>query len=211
VLLVIQFVSLEGVADEESALPNVYLIRHGETEWSLSGRHTGRTEVPLTKRGEEAAAHLKDRLWKEKFTHIYSSPRQRARQTCELSGFGRTMEVDDDLQEWDYGDYEGLRTSEIQSIRAGWNLFRDGCPNGETLEQVATRADRIVTRLRQSNGNVAIFSHGHFLRVLAARWLALPAIEGRRFLLGPATIGILGYEHRNLDEPVVVLWNDAQH
>jgi probable phosphoglycerate mutase len=189
----------------------VYIIRHAETDWSLSGRHTGRTEVPLTRQGEEHAIGLGDRLRGKNFIKIFSSPRERAKRTCELTGFGRMMELDDDLQEWDYGDYEGLRTSEIQSKQPGWILFRDGCPNGESLEQVSARADRVVGRLRQLDGNIAIYSHGHFLRVLVARWLLFPPVEGRRFLLGPGTISILGYEHHSLDEPVVVLWNEAPH
>jgi probable phosphoglycerate mutase len=189
----------------------VYLVRHGETDWSRSGRHTGRTDVPLTPRGEEEAGRLSERLRGERFVKALSSPRQRARRSCELAGFASTMEVDADLQEWDYGDYEGRRTSEIQSERPGWNLFRDGCPNGETLEQVSARADRVLRRLRQSGGNVAVFSHGHFLRILAVRWLALPAIEGRRFLLHAATVSILGYEHHTVEEPAVVLWNDDRH
>jgi broad specificity phosphatase PhoE len=191
--------------------PHIYLIRHGETKWSLSGRHTGRTDVPLTKRGQEDAVRLRERLQGEKFVKVFSSPRQRARLTCELAGFGQIMELDDDLQEWDYGDYEGRRTIDIQSERPGWNLFRDGCPNGETLEHLAARADRVACRVRQAEGNVAIFSHGHFLRVLAARWLRLPPIEGRRFLLTPATVSILGYDHHNLEEPGLVLWNDGHH
>jgi broad specificity phosphatase PhoE len=189
----------------------VYLIRHGETEWTLSGRHTGRTDVPLTKHGEEDAVRLRERLRREHFVKVFSSPRQRARVTCELAGFGPMMELDDDLQEWDYGDYEGRRTIEIQSERPGWNVFRDGCPNGETLDHVSARADRVVLRVRQAEGNVALFSHGHFLRILVARWLLLPPIEGRRFLLNAAAVSILGYEHHNLEEPALVLWNDDRH
>jgi broad specificity phosphatase PhoE len=192
-------------------ISQVYLIRHGETEWSVSGRHTGRTDVPLTKQGEENAVRLRERLQSVHFVKVLSSPRQRARRTCELAGFGPMMELDDDLQEWDYGDYEGRRTIEIQSERPGWNLFRDGCPNAETLEHVSARADRVVARVRQAEGNVAVFSHGHFLRVLTARWLLLPPVDGRRLLLNAATVSILGYEHHNLEEPALVLWNDDRH
>jgi probable phosphoglycerate mutase len=192
-------------------ISQVYLIRHGETEWSVAGRHTGRTDVPLTKQGEENAVRLRERLQRVHFVKVLSSPRQRARRTCELAGFGPMMELDDDLQEWDYGDYEGRRTIEIQSERPGWNLFRDGCPNGETLEHVSARVDRVVSRLRQAEGTVAVFSHGHFLRVLTAHWLLLPPADGRRLLLNAATVSILGYEHHNLEEPALVLWNDDRH
>jgi broad specificity phosphatase PhoE len=192
-------------------LPQIYLIRHGETEWSLSGRHTGRTDLPLTPRGEQQAIQIGKRLQSVPFVGILTSPLQRARRTCELAALDPTLVIDPDLAEWDYGDYEGRRTAEIQSERPGWNLFREGCPNGETLERVSARADRIVARLRKADGDMAVFSHGHFLRVLAVRWLALPSIEGRRFLLKTATVSILGYEHHNLGDPAVVLWNDGHH
>lgn len=196
---------------QEETLPQIYLVRHGETAWSLSGRHTGRTDVPLTDRGERNAASLRGRLEGVNFNQVLASPLQRARRTCELAGLRRQAELDPDLMEWDYGEYEGQRTTEIQQMRPGWNLFRDGCPGGETLELISARADRVVDRLRQASGPVAIFSHGHFLRVMTARWLALPAIEARRFLLKAAALSILGYEHNSFDEPALVLWNDNRH
>jgi len=192
-------------------LPQIYLVRHGETEWSLSGRHTGRTDVALTERGERHAVRLRERLNDIRFVKVFTSPLRRARRTCELAGLGQQAEPDPDLMEWNYGEYEGRRTAEIQQMRPGWNLFRDGCPGGETLVQISARADRVVDRLRRATSLVAIFSHGHFLRVLTARWLALPAIEARRFFLKAAALSILGYEHDSVDEPVLVLWNDDRH
>jgi broad specificity phosphatase PhoE len=189
-------------------LPRVYLVRHGETAWSQAGRHTGRTDVPLTEEGEQNARQLGKRLQGIDFLTILSSPLVRARRTCELAGLGQKMKTDPDLQEWDYGEYEGRTTADIQKVRPGWNIFSDGCPGGETLKQIELRADSIIVRLRRTAGNVAIFSHGHFLRILTVRWLNLPAIEGRRFLLQAAALGILGYEHNNADEPALVLWND---
>jgi len=196
---------------QDQTLPQIYLVRHGETAWSLSGRHTGLTDVPLTERGERNAARLSGRLESVNFNQVLTSPLQRARRTCELAGLRQHAELDPDLMEWDYGEYEGQRTTEIQQTRPGWNLFRDGCPGGETLELISARADRVVDRLRRASGPVAIFSHGHFLRVMTARWLALPAIEARRFLLKAATLSILGYEHNSFDEPALVLWNDNRH
>jgi len=198
-------------SSQDHALPQIYLVRHGETEWSLSGRHTGRTDVALTERGEHNAVRLRERLNDIRFAKVLTSPLQRARWTCELAGLGQQAETDPDLMEWDYGEYEGRRTVEIQQAWPGWNLFRDGCPDGETLELISTRADRVMDRLREASGPVAIFSHGHFLRVLTARWLALPAIEARRFLLKAAALSILGYEHNSFDEPALVLWNDDRH
>ena len=192
-------------------LPQIYLVRHGETEWSLSGRHTGRTDVPLTERGERNAVRLRGRLKDVSFVRVLTSPLQRAWRTCELAGLGQQAEPDPDLMEWNYGEYEGRRTTEIQQMRPGWNLFRDGCPGGETLVQISARADRVADDLRRASGPVAIFSHGHFLRVLTARWLALPAIEARRFLLTAAALSILGYEHDSINEPALILWNDDRH
>jgi broad specificity phosphatase PhoE len=189
------------------ALPKIYLARHGETAWSLSGQHTGVTDIPLTEHGERNARSLGERLRGMAFVQVLTSPLQRARRTCELAGFGAQAEVDADLVEWNYGDYEGKRTADIRKERPDWFLFRDGCPGGETPEVVAARADRIVARLRALNGDVLIFSHGHFLRVLAARWLGKPASDGQFLLLSTAALSILGYEH-NLDEPVLRLWND---
>lgn len=188
-------------------LPRLHLIRHGETEWSLSGRHTGRTDLPLTARGEGRARELGDRLRNVQFARVLTSPRLRARQTCELAGLAAGAEIEPDLAEWDYGDYEGLRTADILSSRPAWNLFRDGCPNGETPAQVSVRADRLIARLRRLEGNVALFSHGHFGRVLAVRWIGLSAIEGRHLLFGPAALSVLDFEHDDSESPVIALWN----
>ncbi|MDP1581377.1 MAG: histidine phosphatase family protein [Candidatus Didemnitutus sp.] len=190
-------------------LPRLYLVRHGETAWSLSGQHTGRTDIPLTACGEEAARGLGQRLRNIPFAHVLTSPRQRARRTYELAGLEPEAVVEPDLREWDYGDYEGRRPGEIRAGRADWNLFRDGCPRGETPAQVSDRADRLLGRLRLLEGNVALFSHGHFGRVLAARWIGLPVRDAQRFLLGTATLSILGYEHDRADQPAIVLWNAA--
>jgi len=189
------------------AYPVIYLARHGETAWSLSGQHTGLTDLPLTKDGEDAARRLGKRLKGLSVTKVFTSPLQRAARTCELAGFGAVAQFDPDLVEWNYGKYEGLRTSEIQRTRPDWKLFRDGCPGGETLDQIGTRADRVVNRVRALNGNVLLFSSGHFLRVLAARWLRLEPAAGRYFVLGTASLSALGYEH-DISEPVVQLWNE---
>ena len=191
-------------------LPIVYLARHGETEWSLTGQHTGLTDLPLTERGEEYARRLGERLHELRPVKVFTSPLQRASRTCELAGFGKLAEVDRDLVEWDYGQYEGLLTEQIQAQRPGWQLFRDGCPGGETLEQIGARADRVVGRVRKVAGDVLLFSSGHFLRVLAARWLGMEASGGRFFTLSTASVSALGYEH-DRSEPVVRLWNDAGH
>src|SRR5688572_12446986 len=169
-----------------AALPVIYLARHGETEWSVSGQHTGRTDIPLTTRGERNAESLGQRLSGATFAKVLTSPLSRASRTCELAGFGAGAEADPDLQEWDYGRYEGRRTADIRKERPGWYLFSDGCPGGESVEAVGARADRVVSRLRSIEGNILVFSHGHILRVLAARWLGLPAGEARLFLLSTA-------------------------
>jgi probable phosphoglycerate mutase len=192
------------------ALPLIYLARHGETAWSLSGQHTGRTDLPLTERGEANARALGARLSGSSFAKVFTSPLQRAVRTCELAGFGNKAEVDPDLVEWDYGQYEGRRTVEILAERPDWFLFRDGCPGGESPDQVGARADRVVDRIRAVHGDVLLFSSAHFLRVLAARWLGLEAAGGRFLLLGTASLSMLGYEH-NLAEPVIRLWNDSHH
>ncbi len=191
------------------ALPIVYLARHGETAWSLSGQHTGRTDLPLTEHGEQQARALGARLGRPSLVKVLTSPSQRARRTAELAGFGSLAEIDPDLAEWDYGQYEGRRTVEIHAERPGWFLFRDGCPGGETPDQVAARADRIVQRVRAVHGNVAIFSSAHISRVLAARWLGLEVGGGRYFWLGTASLSVLGYEH-NLGEPIIRLWNETR-
>jgi probable phosphoglycerate mutase len=192
------------------ALPAVYLARHGETAWTISGQHTGRTDIPLTERGERNAARLGERLRGLTFAHVFTSPLQRARRTCELAGFGAVAQVDPDLTEWDYGAYEGKKTADIRKERPDWRLFRDGCPGGEALADVAARADRVVARARGVGGDVLLFSSGHFLRVLGARWLGLEPSFGRCLYLGTATLSVLGYEHTT-DEPVLRLWNDARH
>jgi broad specificity phosphatase PhoE len=192
------------------ALPVVYLARHGETAWSLSGQHTGRTDLPLTERGEANARALGARLSGLSFAKVFTSPLQRAIRTCQLAGFGEKAEADPDLVEWDYGQYEGRRTVEILEERPDWYLFRDGCPGGETPDQVGVRADRIIDRIRAVRGDVLVFSSAHILRVLAARWLGLEAAGGRYFVLSTATLSLLGYEH-NLGEPVIRLWNDSHH
>lgn len=189
-------------------LPVVYLARHGETAWSLSGQHTGRTDLPLTERGEQQAGALAQRLREVKFARALTSPSQRARRTAELAGFGGSTETDPDLAEWDYGQYEGRRTVDILAERPGWFLFRDGCPGGETPDQVAARADRVVRRIRAIQDNVVVFSSAHILRVLTARWLGLEAAAGRYLLLGTSSLSILGYEH-NLTEPAIRLWNEV--
>ncbi len=191
-------------------LPVLYLARHGETAWSLSGQHTGLTDLPLTERGERNARNLGPRLAGLTFAKVFTSPLQRATRTCELAGFAAAAEVDRDLVEWDYGDYEGLRTAEIHDKRPEWQLFRDGCPGGESPDQIGARADRVVSRVRAVKGDVLIFSSGHFLRVLAARWLGLEPVNGRFFMLKTASLSALGYENE-LSQPVISLWDDISH
>lgn len=192
-------------------LPVLYVARHGETAWSLSGQHTGLTDLPLTPNGERNAKRLGERLKGLTFTKVFTSPLQRASRTCALAGFGSAAEIDHDLVEWDYGQYEGRRSAEIFAERPDWQLFRDGCPGGESPQQVEERADRVVQRIRAVLGNVLLFSSGHFIRVLAARWLELgPGAAGKYFLLGTASLSALSYEH-NLSHPVIRLWNDDHH
>jgi broad specificity phosphatase PhoE len=191
-------------------LPIVYLARHGETEWSLSGRHTGTTDLPLTARGERNALALGERLRGLAFARVFSSPLQRALRTCRLAGFGDAAQIDGDLVEWNYGEYEGVRTSDIHETRPDWELFRDGCPGGESPSQVAARCDRVVRAVRAVPGNVLLFSSGHVLRVLGARWLGLEPAAGRDFLLDTASLSALGYEHAR-SRPVIRLWNDTRH
>ena len=192
------------------ALPVIYLARHGETAWTLSGQHTGRTDLPLTESGERNGRALGTRLRGLAFAKVFTSPLQRASKTCELAGFGGSAEIDPDLMEWDYGRYEGRRTGEIHVERADWQLFRDGCPGGESPAEIGARADRVVSRVRAVRGDVLLFSSAHFLRVFAARWLGLEAAGGRYLLLGTASLSLLGYEH-NLAEPAIRLWNDTHH
>jgi broad specificity phosphatase PhoE len=188
------------------SFPQIYLVRHGQTAWSASGQHTGRTDIPLTEQGEAEAAAIRRRLSGLPFTKVYTSPSQRARRTAELAGFGAAAEVDQDLAEWDYGKYEGIRTVEIHQQQPDWHLFRDGAPGGESVEAISARADRIIAKLCGAAGDQLVFSSGHFLRVLAARWLGLDASAGRLLVLHTASLSILGYEH-NLDEPVLISWN----
>ena len=192
-------------------LPAIYLARHGETAWTLSGQHTGLTDLPLTERGERNARRLEERLRGLTFARVFTSPLQRATRTCELAGFGALAEIDRDLLEWNYGEYEGRRTADILADRPGWQLFRDGCPGGESPGQVGARADRVVKRVRAVKGDVLLFSSGHFMRVLAVRWLGLGAAAGRYFLLSTGSLGMLAYEHHSLSEPVIRLWNDTSH
>ena len=182
----------------------IYLLRHGETEWSRSGKHTSVTDVPLTENGRIAARRLQPVLAKEVFALVLTSPRQRAHETCKLAGLGAQATIEADLAEWNYGEYEGLTTKQIQLARSGWSLFLDGCPGGETSEGVAARADRVIAKVRKTEGNVALFAHGHIFRVLAARWIDLPANYGEHFLLDTATVSILGYYY---DSPALKIWN----
>ncbi len=194
-----------------AALPMVYLARHGETAWTLSGQHTGLTDLPLTPNGERNAKRLGERLKGMQFAKVFTSPLQRAARTCELAGFGAVAETDPDLVEWNYGQYEGFRLDEILLQRPGWDIFRDGCPGGESPAQIGERADRVVRRVRLVSGNVLLFSSGHFLRVLASSWLTLgPACAARYLLLSTASLSALGYEH-NLSQPAIRLWNEDHH
>jgi len=185
----------------------VYIVRHGETEWSRTGRHTGRTEVGLSTRGEADASLLSRLLADVPFARVFSSPRLRAARTCELAGLGRARETDPDLAEWDYGDYEGLTSAEIRAAAPGWRLFRDGCPGGEAAADVGARADRVVARLLGLEGTVALFTHGHFSRVLAARWVGQDATFGERLQIDTSSVGILSHEHADRLSPVISLWN----
>lgn len=183
---------------------NVFAIRHGETEWSLSGQHTGTTDIPLTNNGRRLAERMRPMLAKEAFAFVLCSPMQRARETCELAGLSATVVVDGDLVEWNYGAYEGLTPQQIHSTAPGWLIFRDGCPGGEAPAEVGARVDRVIARVRAVEGDVALFAHGHVLRVLAARWIGLPAGAGQHFLLDTGTLCVLGY-YRNI--PAVKIWN----
>lgn len=185
----------------------IFLIRHGETEWSLSGRHTGRTDLALTETGERRATELGGKLRGVTFTHVFTSPRQRARRTCELAGLSAGAREEPDLQEWDYGAYEGQTTAAIRAVRPGWNIFQDGCPDGESVEQISGRADRLIAKLRELDGTIALFSHGHFLRSLAVRWIELPLNEGRHLVLDTASLSILEFGDHDGRTPVISLWN----
>jgi len=193
-----------------TTLPTITLARHGDTAWSLSGQHTGLTDLPLNEQGERNAKRLGERLRGQHFVKVFTSPLQRAARTCELAGFGGAAEVEGDLVEWNYGEYEGRTTVDIHKERPGWFLFDDGCPGGESPAQIGARADRVVNRLRTVAGDVLVFSSGHILRVLTARWLGLPPGAARYFLLGTASLSILSYEH-GPSEPAIKLWNDTRH
>jgi broad specificity phosphatase PhoE len=199
------------MAHRREELPMVYLARHGETEWSLWGRHTGLTDLPLNKLGERNARRIRERLDGVKFDRVFTSPLQRAKRTCELAGFGEVAAIVPDLVEWDYGEFEGRTSVEIHAERPDWQLFRDGCPGGESPQQVAARADRVIELVREVSGNVLLFSSGHFLRMFAARWCQIePIANARPFMLDTASVSALGYEH-NLSQPVIRLWNDTHH
>jgi probable phosphoglycerate mutase len=191
-------------------LPSVYIARHGNTAWTFSGQHTGRTDLPLTPDGERNARRLGERLKGMTFAKVFTSPLQRASRTCELAGFGAIAETDPDLVEWDYGKYEGLTSAQVLEQNPKWDLFRDGCPGGESPRQIGERADRVVQRVRSIPGDVLLFSSGHFTRVLTARWLGLSPDAARYFLLNPASLSALSYEH-NLNHPAIRLWNDDHH
>ncbi len=197
-------------AQERAVTPaplTLYLVRHGQTAWSLSGQHTGRTDIPLIAEGEDEARRLAPWLAQIHFAHVFTSPRLRAQRTCELAGLGGRAVVEPDLAEWDYGDYEGKLSSDIRSGRPEWNIFRDGCPQGELPENVSDRADRLIARLCMTGGNIALFSHGQFGMALVARWIGLPVSEGRHFALGTASLSILGHSAANREVRVITLWN----
>lgn len=187
----------------------IYLVRHAETAWSLTGQHTGCTDLPLTPHGEAMARNLAQALQGIAFEQVLTSPRLRARKTCELAGLDRAARIEPDLAEWDYGDYEGLRTAQIRDRHPDWNIWDQGCPGGETPADAGRRADRLISRLRNQSGRIALFSHGQIGRVLAARWVGLGADQGRHLAIDPACIGILGFEDRHPHTPVIRLWNES--
>ena len=186
----------------------IYLIRHGETEWTLSGQHTGSTDIPLTKNGENQAKLLGDRLRGHAFQTILASPLQRAQQTCAIAGLLKTAQIDPNLVEWNYGDFEGMTSAQINKMQPNWSIFSNGAPNGESVADIGKRADKVLAKIQSLHGDVALFSHGHFLRALAARWLQLPAQDGRLFALFPGSLSILGFEKNT---QVLFLWNDTSH
>jgi probable phosphoglycerate mutase len=190
-----------------AALPQLFLARHGDTAWTDSHQHTGRTDIQLNAGGEEHARQMGERLRGFSFVRVFTSPLQRASKTCELAGFGDVAEVDPDLTEWDYGDLEGLLTSAIIQRRPGWELYRDGSPGGESPEDVAVRADRFIKRIHGMSGDILAFSSGHIIRMIAARWNGLAPAAGRVFFCRPASVGVLGFEHNNREEPIIRLWN----
>jgi broad specificity phosphatase PhoE len=190
-----------------SHLPKLFLARHGDTAWTDSRRHTGRTDVPLNESGEEHARQLGEVLPPLTYSHVFMSPLQRAMKTCSLAGYAKGAEINLDLLEWDYGLYEGQVTSDIVKQRPGWELFHDGCPDGESPADVAARADRFIARVHDLGGDVLAFSSGHIIRMIAARWLGLPPTAGRCFFCRPASVGELGFEHDRSDQPIICVWN----
>jgi broad specificity phosphatase PhoE len=200
----------KNVAISKPGALRLYLVRHGQTAWSLSGQYTGRADLPLTAHGEDAARQVGQRLRNIPFAQVLTSPLQRAQQTCELAGLGPTTAIEPDLAEWDNGDDEGRTHSEIIASRPGWNLFRDGSPNGETPAQISNRADRLIARLRTLAGNIALFTHGHFGRVFAARWIGLSVEQSQHLLFDTASVSVLSYEHADrTGAPAIALWNSA--
>lgn len=195
----------------KTSLPKIYLARHGETRWSVSGQHTGTSDIPLTQQGEKNAKRLSKRLEGLAFKKVLSSPLQRAIKTGELAGFGDQLSIDPDLIEWNYGDYEGMTTVDIQKNNPNWFIFRDGCPHGESPQQIAERCDRMIKKLRAIDGNILIFAHAHILRMLTTRWLGLEPEQGRLYFLNTGSLSILGYEHNNYSEPVIRLWNEISY
>jgi probable phosphoglycerate mutase len=188
-------------------LPRLFLARHGDTAWTDSHQRTGRTDLPLNERGEERARQIGEQLQRFTFARVFTSPLQRASKTCALAGFGAAAAVDPDLVEWDYGRFEGKLTRDIRKEWRDWEMFRDGCPDGESPGDVAARADRFIAQARGVDGDVLAFSSGHIIRMIAARWLGLPPAAGRVFFCRPASVGVLAFEHNSRDEPIIGLWN----
>ena len=195
----------------ESKLPKIFLARHGQTEWSLSGRHTGRSDIALTECGENDARALGKRLAKLTFSEVWTSPLIRAKHSCELAGFESSYQIETDLMEWHYGDYEGLFAEEIQAKHPGWNVFKHGCPNGESPEDILARTSLLTERLKLQSSNILLFSHGHFLRSLAATWINEPLIFGNKLKLSTSGLSILSFNHDNINEPAILSWNDVGH
>ena len=190
-----------------SVLPKLFIARHGDTAWTDSHQHTGRTDLPLNARGEEHARQLGERLRGFSFAGVFASPLIRVRKTCELAGFGSAAEIDPDLVEWDYGKFDGRTTADILKEWPGWEMFRDGCPGGESADDVAARVDRFIAKVRRINGDVLAFSSGHTIRMIAARWCGLAPADGRVFFCRPASVGVLGFEHDSPEQPIIRLWN----
>ena len=188
-------------------LPKLFLARHGDTAWTDNGRHTGRTDLPLNEHGEEHARRLGERLRGFSLVRVFASPLIRVRKTCELAGFSAAAEIDPDLVEWDYGKFDGRTTADILKEWPGWEMFRDGCPGGESADDVAARVDRFIAKVQKIDGDVLAFSSGHTIRMIAARWCGLPPVAGRPFYCRPASVGVLGYEHQRADQPILRLWN----